>query len=114
MATFCLQCVTGMKLNQQTNINYFQGNCLINLKFDSKYCHFDVTMTKCQNRHISKNEEVHDTMITSFFSTMYLYFGISLEDCILEKISKKFQKLLSMISEVATHMHFWLKAYICI
>ena len=76
MATFCLQCVTGMKLNKQTNINYFQCNCLINLKFDSKYCHFDVTMRKCQNRHISKNEEVHDTMITSFFSTMYLYVGI--------------------------------------
>ena len=36
-------------------------------KFDIR-CHFDVTMTKCQNTHVAETLKVYCVIVTSFFN----------------------------------------------
>ena len=60
------------------NLNYFKDNYLIKLKFlgpEFKFIkifnvwrHFDVTMAKRQNTHISETEKVYCVIMTSFFN----------------------------------------------
>ena len=83
MATFCFQCITSFfGLKKQRNLNYFQDNHLIKLKYGTggifsgpefKFIknfnvssHFDVTMTKRQNTHISETNKVYCVIMTSF------------------------------------------------
>ena len=69
-------------LKKQRNLNYFQDNYFIKLKFlgpkfkfmkKFNVCsHFDVTMTKRQNTHISETEKVYCDIMTRHFLTKKL------------------------------------------